>query len=279
MSRSCLLWLEDCEAASGLAATIARLACRRGCEVLVAVAEPDTGSSARLKPFIGSGVRTRTLTLSSDHAADQIVRTIEEAGCELVAMALKRRSGLSSLWLGDLGSQVAGRVRCPVLIARDGRKGGTRPFVLGQDDVILLPVDTWATAQAAVATLMDLVESPAAGVLVLHVCEAVSGGEAVAYVEPEEEGWQVVRPLVSRLARSGFRVEGMIVEASFDVAAEIATIAEERSASLIVMGSKPHSSFAGRFLRSTDHQVMRLTDRPVLLARQLAVPVLQGGSW
>ncbi|MBL8792304.1 MAG: universal stress protein [Planctomycetia bacterium] len=56
--------------------------------------------------------------LEEGDPADTIVRTAEEAGCDLIVLGTHGRRGLTRLLMGSVAEQVVRRAPCPVLTAK-----------------------------------------------------------------------------------------------------------------------------------------------------------------
>lgn len=97
---------------------------RRGVVNPIAVFEEAATESARkiLDRALGlareRGVRAEGVHVPDSHAAEGIIRTAEERGCDLIVMASHGRRGVSRLLLGSQATEVLAETRVPVLIVR-----------------------------------------------------------------------------------------------------------------------------------------------------------------
>jgi nucleotide-binding universal stress UspA family protein len=86
--------------------------------------------------------------------------------------------------------------------------------------------------------------------------------------ETDTEANSAVSQAVDELTRSGIHAHGEIRETIFGHAAkEIVESANDKNASIIVMGTRGRSDIAGLVLGSVAHKVLHLTERPVLVVR------------
>jgi len=70
------------------------------------------------KACAAAGVRCATAYVSSDYAADAIVRAAKKYKCDLIAMASHGRSGLSKLLIGSETQKVLANTKIAVLVLR-----------------------------------------------------------------------------------------------------------------------------------------------------------------
>ena len=65
-----------------------------------------------------AGVACRTVSVTSDHPFEAIIKTAEEQGCDLIAMSSHGRRGLRGLLLGSETLKVLTHCKMPVLVFR-----------------------------------------------------------------------------------------------------------------------------------------------------------------
>jgi nucleotide-binding universal stress UspA family protein len=133
---------------------------------------------------------------------------------------------------------------------------------------ILLCVDGSDESKKAAVLAADVACAGHAEVVVLHVREY---GATAALSYPYEvpgEAPDLVDEAVRGLKDNGISARGEIRDCLHgSVADQIARLADEVDADLIVMGSRGLSDWAGVVTGSVTHAVLHQTHRPVLVAR------------
>ena len=197
---------------------------------------------------------------------DAIAEAARQRGVGLIAVGSRGRSDLEGLFLGSVSHRVLQKVSCPVLIVRQGndRHGDQLRRVLlavaGGEEV--------PQAVNAVATIGLGIE---ATVRVLHV-RNLAAGDGVAWVESEADAEVVLSGVMGRLRAAGLTAEAKIAGPSSFVAQGIAEEARAWDADLIVMGSRRLSELGGLVAGSVNHEVIHLSDRPVLVLQRAGAP-------
>jgi nucleotide-binding universal stress UspA family protein len=137
-------------------------------------------------------------------------------------------------------------------------------------DRILVAVDHSEISDRAVLAARDLAMLSQGEVWVLHLRERETGARtgALAMDETTDEANAEVAAAVEVLVQAGVKAHGEVRNTIVGYAArEIVNDAKETDADVIVMGSRGRGDMAGLFLGSTAHEVIHLTDRPVLVVR------------
>ncbi len=198
----------------------------------------------------------------SDHVAAAIAVEAKEFGADLVVIGSRGLSDWQSLRQHSVGHQLLCAVDCPVLIVRSMAAGGPPKVtkillaIAGADD--LAPA-----ARAAVA-----VAPPEASVMVVHVAQAIVGVQGFAFVESEDEIRETMARACTLMGDAGVEVQGMIAHQG-PVSKAVAEIAADWNADLIVVGSSRMGDIGSLFLGSVSHDLLHMTDRPVLIAERV----------
>ncbi len=198
----------------------------------------------------------------SNHVAAAIAVEAKEFGADLVVIGSRGLSDWQSLRQHSVGHQLLCAVDCPVLFVRGSPAAG-----LPKVTKILLAIaggdDVAPAARAAVA-----VAPPEASVMVVHVAQAIYGVQGFAYVESKEEICETMSRACTLLGDAGVEVQGMIAHQG-PVAKAVAEIANDWNADLIVIGSSRMGDIGSLFLGSVSHDLLHMTDRPVLIAERV----------
>lgn len=199
----------------------------------------------------------------STHVAAAIAVEATEFGADLVVIGSRGLSDWQSLTQHGISHQLLCAVDCPVLIVR-GRPLGAP----GRSSRILLAIaggdDLAPAARAAVA-----VAQPEASVMVVHVAQAMFGQHGFAHIESSGEIRSTLAKASMLMIDAGVHVHGMVAHRG-PVAQAVAKIAEDWNADLIVIGSSRMGDIGSLFLGSVSHDLVHMTDRPVLIAERMA---------
>jgi nucleotide-binding universal stress UspA family protein len=207
------------------------------------------------------------------NAGYEILAAAQRLPADLILVGTRGRTGLDRLLLGSTAGTVARSAPCPVLIARALRGGLSR---------VILAVDGSPLADRAIELVARLPLPQAAEVRVLHVLrpyhpfaerlEALPGGRERfgPRVEAARERQQqlatgLVEAACRRLVSAGKRAHP--VTATGDAAHEIAALAEERRADLIVVGARGISPVSGLLLGSVADRLLHHAPCSLLFAR------------
>jgi nucleotide-binding universal stress UspA family protein len=195
------------------------------------------------------------------HVATSITTVAREFSADLVVLGSRGLSDWQSLFQHSVSHQVLSVLDCPVLVVRGTPVGDARPMrrillaVAGGEDVA--PAVRAAAAAAAASTVM-----------VVHVAQAIFGPQGFAYVENEDEIQTTMATTIKLLREAGIEAEGLVAH-SGPVAKTIAEIATTWNAGLIVVSSSRMGDLAGALLGSVSHDLLHVSDRPVLIAERI----------
>jgi nucleotide-binding universal stress UspA family protein len=231
--------------------------------------EVRTEAEMLLKSTVGrlreSGVTADGMISHADH--NHVAAAIAEAArtfkADLVVVGSRGLSDWASIIEHSTTHQLLSCVDCPLLIVRS--TSGAAPHVAqrvllavaGGDD--LLPA-VRAAAAAAVA--------PGSEVMVVHVAQCIVGVQGFAYVEPEAEVQETIDHATALLKDAGIATSSVVSDAG-PVAKIIAGTAADWRADVIVIGSSRMGDVGSLLLGSVTHDLLRATDRPVLVAERI----------
>ena len=213
-----------------------------------------------------TGVRAEFAVATGKPDAE-ILRLAGERQADLVVMSSRGATGIRKLFLGSITERVLRATVVPVLVTPPDDAGPATP-----DDVrktvrrILVPVDLTDASEHTVARARQIAVLLAAPLVVAHVIEPVRamvpGHAFAANVDNERRGRAELRlqQLVEALPPEP-RVEALIVFG--EPAEEIAKIAADRQARLIVMGLHA-SAVSGARMGSVTYRVLSVTHGLVL---------------
>jgi nucleotide-binding universal stress UspA family protein len=198
----------------------------------------------------------------SNHVAAAIALSAREFKADLVVLGSRGLSDWQSMTRHSVSHELLCAVDCPLLIVR-GRAAGSGVKVSKVVLAIAGGDDLAPAARAAVA-----VAEPDASVMVVHVAEAIVGALGFAYVESEDEIRETMSHASDLLLAANVNVQGTVARQG-PVAKAVAEIATDWDADLIVVGSSRMSDIGSLFLGSVSHDLLHMTDRPVLIAERV----------
>ena len=190
---------------------------------------------------------------------DAIADAARQYSADLVAVGSRGRSDLEGLFLGSVSHRVLQKVSCPVLVVRQGGERTGRRLRR-----VLLAVAGGEEVPQAIEAVTTIALAADATIRVLHV-RNLTAGDAVTWVESEDDAEAVLKGIMSRLRTAGVNTEARVAGPSSFVAQDIAEEARAWDADLIVMGSRRLSELSGLVAGSVCHEVSHLSDRPVLV--------------
>ena len=212
--------------------------------------------------------------------APEILRVSRERQSGLIVMASHGVSGFRKLFFGSTTERVLRETSVPTLVT-SGTDVGPADFEELRKAVrrVLVPVDLTKATTQQVTTARQISQAIAVPLLLAHVIEpvrALSGHPALPTVETERR-YRAEAELerLTRDAADGTTPETLI--AYGEPAEEIAKVAEDRGAGLIVMGL--HSSpVLGPRMGSVTYRVLCLAHRLVLALPPEVQSTAQGQS-
>ena len=201
------------------------------------------------------------LRADGSHVAAAIAAEARNFNADLVVVGSRGLSEFQAMLKHSVSHELLAKLDCPLLLVRSRRAlvGGAMRIVVavaGGDDVA-------PTIEAAIGAA-----SPGSKALVVHVAQAIFGSQGFGYVEPEEEASQTVARTVSVLTEAGLSASGFVAH-SEPVSEVIVKVAREWDADIIVTGSSRMGDLASAVLGSVSHDVVHVSDRPVLIAERI----------
>lgn len=197
-----------------------------------------------------------------DHIAEAIAAAADEFEAELIVVGSRGLSDWQSLRRHSVSHKLLTAVECPVLVVRE--REGER---VHQARNVLLATAGGEDVDAGVRAAAAAAAAPGSKVIVLHVAQAIVGVQGFSFVETDEEIEATLGRTMSLLAEAGVMAESMVAEPGA-VASVVAAAADQKRADMIVIGSSRMGDIASLLLGSVTHELLRATDRPVLVAEK-----------
>lgn len=223
------------------------------------------------------GLSDVRIDVAAGKPATEILRVATEEHCDIIVMSSHGATGFRKLFFGSTTERVLRDTTVPVLVTPGDASGPMGPadaprFVRR----VLAPVDLSGGTASQVAVARGIAEGLGVPLLLLHVVEPVRAPVPAHSLVPSIDRERRARAerelerLVEGTPR-GLRVEALV--AYGETAEEIAKVAADRDAGLIVVGLQA-SPVLGPRMGSVTYRILCLAHRPVL-----ALPLsMAGGS-
>jgi nucleotide-binding universal stress UspA family protein len=225
------------------------------------------------------GLSIRSVVRRGD-PAEQILAAVRDEQVDLIAMATYGLASVDRLMVGSVSEQIVAHSPVPVLLVTPGG------HAVRHIRSMLVPVDGSPGAALALGAALPLARATGAQLTLLQVAPPVhdweyrvaEGGELGRDLsvgrEYEEAGRARAEDYVNRMAErlraKGFQASGLARVGA--PATVIDESARERHVDLIVMSTHALTGPARALLGSVADKVVHITDRPVLLVRQVHSP-------
>jgi nucleotide-binding universal stress UspA family protein len=199
-------------------------------------------------------------------AGEEITQAALELGVDLIAMATHGSGGLRRVLMGSVAEEVVRRVTLPILLARPGCP---RPGFELRD--ILVPLDGTERSAGILEVVRPLAVERGSVVRLVHVIVPLvisvppAGVYATAPAEVQDPSPEL-HALAQPLKAAGVKVRVKVT--SGFAAPEILRTAREAGSDLIAMATSGKKGMSRFFLGSVAEEVLRDTDRPLLLRRE-----------
>lgn len=200
-------------------------------------------------------------------SAPEILRVARERGCDLIVMASGGATGFRKLFFGSTTERVLRETTVPVLVTYGTEAVRPEAADLGRlVRRVLVPVDLSDASEHQVLAARSVAETLHVPLLLLHVVEPVRMMIAAQPRQPKvdaERRYRAERQLEAAAAKLPAALKPETLVAFGEPAEEIAKVAGDRDAGLIVMGL--HSSpLLGPRMGSVTYRVLCLAHRLVL---------------
>jgi nucleotide-binding universal stress UspA family protein len=222
-------------------------------------------------PSIPPGVPI-VFTVTAGAAASEILRVSRDGGARLIVMSSHGATGIRKMFFGSTTERVLRDTTTPILVTPAGDRGPTRfDDVAARVRRVVVPVDLSDALEHQVEIAGRVAGVVGAALLLVHIVEpvrtVVPGHAYAAAVDGErrDSAERRIQALVDGLPRA-LHAEALVMFG--DPAEEIAKIAGDRQAGLIVIGLHASALHGGR-MGSVTYRVITIAQAHTLV---LAVP-------
>lgn len=210
---------------------------------------------------------TPSLETATGKPAPEILRVARERSADVIVMSSHGLTGIRKLFFGAVTERVLRETTIPVLVTPAADEGPRDLSELqGTGRPVLVPIDLTPAAERQVKVGRGIAEALGVPLLLSHIIEPLKFPIPVQislpHVDAERrtQADQVLNDLLSRLPAS-LKKEALI--AYGDPAEEVAKIAHDRHAGLVVMGLQA-STVTGPRMGSVTYRVLCLSPTLVL---------------
>lgn len=193
---------------------------------------------------LGDSQRFEASVLTGDPAGE-LLAEVEQRGASLLVLGRRGRGGFTSLLLGSVGDQCAGRATCPVAVISHDVTGARGPVLVGVDD----SEESAVAARWAADYALTQGDS-------LHLVTCW-------HIAPESWAQRVVEEARTQLRDYApeLNVEASAIQGQ--AGQVIPEMAAEGRFGLVVVGSRGHGGFTRLLLGSVAHNVLHHATTPV----------------
>jgi nucleotide-binding universal stress UspA family protein len=212
-------------------------------------------------------------------AADWIVEETDIRHADLVIMATHDRVGPDRLLHGSVAEAVVHKSAIPVMLVRSGEATPLAERLVSTQPAVVVPLDGSELAEAALPYAAEIARSlggrvvfvgavPAPGQLIAGI-----GGAIVTYSDSEIEDLQASAQTYLEGCAQTIDASGKVeIEVRFgDAARQIAEVAREYSAAMVVMATHGRTGVVRSILGSVAGGVVHQSEIPVVLVRARVV--------
>ena len=207
-------------------------------------------------------------------AASVIVEQARTMPADLIVVGHRGHGRWESMLLGSVSSEVVDHAPCPVLVARDERLG---PIVFADDGspsarTAEALLTRWPLFSGLPITVLTVAEEgfPYAAALAPLLYSEAMAQYAGAAMDLESMAREENEAAAARLREAGFEASGLLRQG--DAAHEIVSVARERAAGLIVVGTRGQTGLRRLILGSVARNVLLHAGCSVLIVREQASP-------
>lgn len=213
------------------------------------------------------GIVDVRLDVTSGKSAPEILRVSREQGCDLIVMSSQGATGFRKLFFGSTTERVLRETTVPVLVTSGSDRGPEKIEDVGRlIRRVLAPVDLTAATSHQLDIARALAEAVHVPLLLLNVVEparAISTAQPRLGAIDAERRYRAERLLSGAIDSMPPSIKPEALVAYGEPAEEIAKVATDRDAGIIVMGL--HSSpVLGPRMGSVTYRVLCLAHRLVL---------------
>ncbi len=233
---------------------------------------------ARLLPLGQADGTTVTLVARAGGAASVIVDQAVGSSADLIVMGTHGRTGFNRLLMGSVAEKVVRQAPCPVLTIPPAAPASAKEQP--SFSRILCPVDFSPASEQAVGFALDLARQAGGGVTMLSVVEWLAEEQPIG-----ESDFDIAAIREQMAAKARTRLHALLSDESrtwCDIEElvtygrahrEVARLAAERGADLIVIGAQGRGGVGLALFGSTTQQVIRSATCPVLVVHAPGAPV------
>jgi nucleotide-binding universal stress UspA family protein len=198
------------------------------------------------------------------NAAEEILRSSKDLGCNLIVMGTHGRTGLRRLLAGSIAETVLREARCPVLALRCSDVQPAREPI----PTILHPTDFSECSESALQIARSLARDHGARLILLHVSpfEVFLEGTMTTVEDPRVDQ-DSLEKLRRRLDGPDLKYPVEVRLNRGDATTEIARVAGELDCGLIVMGTHGWTGIDRFLMDSVAEATLRKAPCPVLAVK------------
>lgn len=205
-------------------------------------------------------------------AGSAIVKEARDFEADLIVVGSRGQGAMQSMVLGSVSAEVVDHAPCPVLVTRGG---AVRSLVFATDgspgadnaERVLTEWPLFRDIPAAVVTVVET-QIPVSAGMAPGLYDQVIGSYEESLDEAGREALSIAQAAASRLTDAGLNANPVL--RSGTPAEEIVAVARERTADLVVIGTRGHTGLTRLILGSVARNVLHHAPCSVLVVRERA---------
>lgn len=198
----------------------------------------------------------------------EIIQVAKEENVDLLAIGTHGRAGMDRIILGSVAERIARKARCPVMVVRGKKYVGFKR--------IIVPIDLSDCSRIALEYAVATARAHKSKLTILHVYEKSFVEPYVNAANSEEKADEIMKEIervnevkyeefLETVDLSGVEYEKLLKKGIPET--DIAEIAMEQQANLIVMGTHGRSGIKHILIGSTAEEVVRTVHCDIIVVK------------
>jgi len=207
-----------------------------------------------------------TLDVTVGRPHEEIARTAERLGCDVIVMGSQGRTGANRIMMGSTTHRILGRSPLPVLATPPATRRARGPAKGWPGTLVIAPIDIDARARAEALAATVAARELGTQLELVHIVEPISGPPWLQ-VDAERRNLQRQRRAAARLTQLQDELSGVVTAVRVETgkpADEIAKIASSKHVALVVMTRRRGQGLLGPRQGSISYEVLCKANTPVL---------------
>jgi nucleotide-binding universal stress UspA family protein len=260
----------------------AKLTLVRAAAVVAEISQAEAYLAELCQSFTQEGFGVETGVPYRGDPAQWIVEEADFRHADVIIMASHDRVGVDRLVHGSVAERVIHSAKAPVMVVKGTAAADVASRISAEQPVVVVPLDSSHLAESALEPATQLAQAIGARIVLFSVVAAqanplmVPSEVQAAFTDTDYAQMQAdARAYLEPVARQ-LRAQGMTVDAIVrigEAGLEIASIAQQYSAAVVVMATHGRTGLLRSMLGSVAGAVVHCGNTPVVLVHPSRVPM------